>query len=134
MRSFPDSWSVTTKRPKSTLHILPYPVDLLWAKSAEVLSCTPSLDMSAGLLVGRTHLSGTAVSLIGGDPGVPMSHTPPQPKPTSKQQAKARKRKIKRNSPHPNEKKKQNTTRRQGKHKATREAQGILHKALTNTN
>jgi hypothetical protein len=32
-------------------------------------------DRSAGLLVGRTHLSGTAVSLVGGDPGVPMSHT-----------------------------------------------------------
>jgi hypothetical protein len=31
-------------------------------------------DRSAGLLVGRTHLSGTAVSLVGGDPGVPMSH------------------------------------------------------------
>jgi hypothetical protein len=33
---FPDSWSVTTRRPRSTLHILPYPVDLLWAKSTEV--------------------------------------------------------------------------------------------------
>jgi hypothetical protein len=32
-------------------------------------------DRSAGLLVGRTHLSGTAVSLVGGDLGVPMSHT-----------------------------------------------------------
>jgi hypothetical protein len=31
--------------------------------------------MSADLLVGRTHLSGTTVSLVGGDPGVPMSHT-----------------------------------------------------------
>jgi hypothetical protein len=31
-------------------------------------------DRSAGLLVGRTHLSGTAVSLVGEDPGVPMSH------------------------------------------------------------
>jgi hypothetical protein len=30
---------------------------------------------STGLLVGRTHLSGTIVSLVGGDPGVPMSHT-----------------------------------------------------------
>jgi hypothetical protein len=44
-------------------------------------SCRPptrsvgSTNRSAGLLVGRTHLSGTAVSLIGGDPGVPMSHT-----------------------------------------------------------
>jgi hypothetical protein len=27
------------------------------------------------LLVGRTHLSGTAVSLVGGDPGVPMSNS-----------------------------------------------------------
>jgi hypothetical protein len=55
------------------------------------LSCTPSLevvgnevvrsvgptDRSVGLLVGRTHLSGMAVSLVGGDPGVPMSHKPP---------------------------------------------------------
>jgi hypothetical protein len=31
-------------------------------------------DRSAGLLVGRTHLSVTTVSLVGGDPGVPMSH------------------------------------------------------------
>jgi hypothetical protein len=31
-------------------------------------------EWSAGLLVGRTHLSGTAVSMVGGDPGVPMSH------------------------------------------------------------
>jgi hypothetical protein len=31
-------------------------------------------DRSVGLLVGQTHLSGTAVSLVGGDPGVPMSH------------------------------------------------------------
>jgi hypothetical protein len=28
----------------------------------------------AGFPVGRTHLSGTAMSLVGGDPGVPMSH------------------------------------------------------------
>jgi hypothetical protein len=34
-------------------------------------------DRFAGLLVGRTHLSGTAMSLVGGDPGVPMSHKPP---------------------------------------------------------
>jgi hypothetical protein len=33
-------------------------------------------DRSAGLLVGRTHLSGTTVSLVGGDLGVPMSHKP----------------------------------------------------------
>jgi hypothetical protein len=32
------------------------------------------LDRSASLLVGRTYLSGTAMSLVGGDPGVPMSH------------------------------------------------------------
>jgi hypothetical protein len=31
-------------------------------------------NRSAGLLVGRTHLTGRAVSLVGGDPGVPMSH------------------------------------------------------------
>jgi hypothetical protein len=31
-------------------------------------------DRSAGLLVGRTHLSGTTMGLVGGDPGVPMSH------------------------------------------------------------
>jgi hypothetical protein len=42
---FPDSWSITTKRTKSTLHILPYPIDLLWAKSIEVLSYTPSLEV-----------------------------------------------------------------------------------------
>jgi hypothetical protein len=35
------------------------------------------IDRSTGLLVGRTHLSGTAVSLVGGDRGVPMSHKPP---------------------------------------------------------
>jgi hypothetical protein len=33
-------------------------------------------NRSAGLLVGQTHLSGTAMSLVGGDPGVPKSHTP----------------------------------------------------------
>jgi hypothetical protein len=27
------------------LHILPYPVDLLWEKSTEVLSCTPNLEV-----------------------------------------------------------------------------------------
>jgi hypothetical protein len=56
------------------LYILPYPLDLLWSKSTEVLSCMPSL---VGLLVGQTHLSGMAVCLVGGDPGVPMSHKPP---------------------------------------------------------
>jgi hypothetical protein len=89
------------------LHIFPYPVDLLWAKSTVVLSCTPSLEVvlnevvwgilwkvfkrsrglptrlvgptnrSTSLLIGWTHLSGTVVSLVGGDPGVPMSHKPP---------------------------------------------------------
>jgi hypothetical protein len=33
-------------------------------------------NRSADLLVSRTHLLGMAVSLIGGDPGVPMSHIP----------------------------------------------------------
>jgi hypothetical protein len=31
-------------------------------------------DRLTSLLVGRTHLSGTVVSLVCGDPGVPMSH------------------------------------------------------------
>jgi hypothetical protein len=31
-------------------------------------------NRSVSLLVGRTYLSGTAVSLVGGDLGVPMSH------------------------------------------------------------
>jgi hypothetical protein len=35
-------------------------------------------DRSASLLVGRTHLSGTAMSPVGGDPGVPMSHSDPK--------------------------------------------------------
>jgi hypothetical protein len=34
-------------------------------------------NRSAGLLVERTHLSAEDVSLVGGDPGVPMSHKPP---------------------------------------------------------
>jgi hypothetical protein len=32
------------------------------------------MDRSAGLLVGRARLSGTAETLVGGDPWVPMSH------------------------------------------------------------
>jgi hypothetical protein len=32
-------------------------------------------DRSASVLVGRTHLSGMAYSLVGGDQGVPMSHS-----------------------------------------------------------
>jgi hypothetical protein len=46
------------------------------SSGAHVRSGRPT-DRSAGLLVGRTHLSGTAVSLVGGDPGVPMSHKHP---------------------------------------------------------
>jgi hypothetical protein len=36
-------------------------------------------NRSAGLLVSRTHLLGTVVSLVGGDPGVPMSHRSQRP-------------------------------------------------------
>jgi hypothetical protein len=32
-------------------------------------------DRSTGLLVGRTHLSGMVMSLVGGDPRVPISHS-----------------------------------------------------------
>jgi hypothetical protein len=39
------------------------------------------LDKSAGLLVGRTYLSGTSVNLVGGDLGVPMSHRHDSPIP-----------------------------------------------------
>jgi hypothetical protein len=35
------------------------------------------LIRSAGLLVDRSHLSGTAVSLVSRDPEVSMSHKPP---------------------------------------------------------
>jgi hypothetical protein len=31
-------------------------------------------NRSAGLLIGRTYLSRTVVSLVGGDPRLPMSH------------------------------------------------------------
>jgi hypothetical protein len=34
-----------------------------------------STDRSAGLLVCRSRLSGTAETLVGGDPWLPMSHT-----------------------------------------------------------
>jgi hypothetical protein len=34
-------------------------------------------ERSVGLLDGRAHLSGTAETLVGGDPGVPMSLKPP---------------------------------------------------------
>jgi hypothetical protein len=48
---FPDSWSVTIRRPKSRLYILSYPVDLLWSKSTEVLSCMRSLEVVLDLVV-----------------------------------------------------------------------------------
>jgi hypothetical protein len=32
---------------------------------------------STGLLAGQVHLTGTSRILVGGDPGVPMSHKPP---------------------------------------------------------
>jgi hypothetical protein len=44
------------------------------SSSPHVRSDRPT-DRLAGLLVGRTHLSGTTVSPVGGDPGVPMSHS-----------------------------------------------------------
>jgi hypothetical protein len=62
---FQDSWLITTRRPKSTLHILPYPVDLLWAKSTrsclvrrvlrscQMRSCGKSSGRSSGGRVGR---------------------------------------------------------------------------------
>jgi hypothetical protein len=40
-----DSWSVTTRRPKSRLHLLLYPVDLLWSKSTDVLFGMPCLEV-----------------------------------------------------------------------------------------
>jgi hypothetical protein len=45
MRSVPRLLVGYDQETKSTLHILPYPVDLLWAKSIEVLYCTPSLEV-----------------------------------------------------------------------------------------
>jgi hypothetical protein len=76
-----------------------------WSESTDVLSCTPCLVVVpdkvawvifwkvfcwscgpptgsvgptirlASLLIGQTHLSGMTVSLVGGDPVVPMSHS-----------------------------------------------------------
>jgi hypothetical protein len=43
----------------------------LWAHKSGRAGST---DRSAGLLVGQTRLSGTAETLVGGDPWVPMSH------------------------------------------------------------
>jgi hypothetical protein len=45
----------------------------LWAHKSGRAGST---DRSAGLLVGRARLSGTAKTLVGGDPWVPMSHKP----------------------------------------------------------
>jgi hypothetical protein len=46
----------------------------IWAhKSGQV----GSTDRSVGLLVGRARLSGTAETLVSGDPWVPMSVKPP---------------------------------------------------------
>jgi hypothetical protein len=47
--------------------------EVMWAATRSV----GPTSSSAGLLVGRTYLSGTTVSLVGGDPGVLMSHKPP---------------------------------------------------------
>jgi hypothetical protein len=88
----PESRSVTTRKPISSLFTSwkDYPSCLnpsrlsCLARQAVFTSLGPHVkssrhtDRSAGLLVGRTHLSGTAVSLVGGDPGVPMSHKPPK--------------------------------------------------------
>jgi hypothetical protein len=64
------------------LYELPYPSELPWlACQAVFSSSSPHVrsgrltDRSMGLLVGRTHLSGTDKRLVGGDPGVHMSHS-----------------------------------------------------------
>jgi hypothetical protein len=44
----------------------------LWAHKSGRAGST---DRSAGLLVGQTHLSGTAETLVGRDMWVPMSHS-----------------------------------------------------------
>jgi hypothetical protein len=46
-----------------------------WSCGPPTRSVGPT-DRSAGRLAGQTHLSGTTVSLVDGDPGVPMSHKP----------------------------------------------------------
>jgi hypothetical protein len=87
----PESRSVTTGKPISSLFTSwkAYPSCLnlsglpclahqaIFSSSGPHVRSGRPTDRSAGLLVGRTHLSGTAVSLVGGDPGVPMSHKPP---------------------------------------------------------
>jgi hypothetical protein len=40
------------------LHILPYPIDLLWAKSTKVLSCTPSLEVVPNEVIQENLLEG----------------------------------------------------------------------------
>jgi hypothetical protein len=84
----PESRSVTTRKPISSqlqheayLSCLnPSGLPCL-VRQAVFTSSNPHIrsggptDRLASLLVGRTHLSGTAVSLVGGDPEVPMSHT-----------------------------------------------------------
>jgi hypothetical protein len=87
----PESGSVTTGKPISSLFTSwkAYPsclnpsglpclarLDVFSSLGPHVRSGRPT-DRSAGLLVGWTYLSGTAMSLVGGDPGVPMSHKPP---------------------------------------------------------
>jgi hypothetical protein len=84
----PESRSVTTGKPISSLFtsLKAYPSCLnpfglpclarqaVFSSNPHVRSGGPT-DRSAGLLVGWTHLSGTAESLVDGDLGVPMSHT-----------------------------------------------------------
>jgi hypothetical protein len=83
----PESRSVTTGKPISSLftswkaylsYLNPSGLPCLLRQAVfsssgpHVRSDRPT-DRSTGLLVGRTHLSGTAERLVGGDPGVPMS-------------------------------------------------------------
>jgi hypothetical protein len=85
----PESRSVTTGKPISSklqhgkliraasirLDCLVLHAKLSSRLRAHMSGRTGLLDRSTGLLVGRTYLSGTVVSLVGGDPGVPMSHS-----------------------------------------------------------
>jgi hypothetical protein len=87
----PESRSVTTGKPISSLFTslkaylsflnptgLPCLArQVVFSSSGPHVRSGGPTDRSAGLFVGRTHLSGTVVSLVGGDPGVPMSHKPP---------------------------------------------------------
>jgi hypothetical protein len=47
---------------------------VFWRSCGPPTRSVGPIDGSARLLVGQTHLSGTAVSLVGGDPWVSMSH------------------------------------------------------------